>query len=122
MALFKELVNIFHEIPWQNGGPTWRNEHGDVSDQNGITRLLSTATNCYGLFHHVPSPRRQPKGSAAEGARTPPDAPGEQLPRRQPLYVTPDASGTKSNVREFGNSAKLESSFWDWSGWFTGST
>jgi hypothetical protein len=36
--------------------------------------------------------------------------------------VTPDASGTKSNVREFVNSAKLESSFWDWSGWFTGST
>lgn len=43
--------------------------------------------------------------------------PGEQLPRRQPLYVTPDASGTKSNVREFVNSAKLESSLagevWD---------
>jgi len=43
--------------------------------------------------------------------------PGEQLPRRQPLYVTPDASGTKSNVREFVNSAKLELSLagevWD---------
>lgn len=43
--------------------------------------------------------------------------PGEQLPRRQPLYVTPDASGTKTNVKEFVNSAKLESSLsgevWD---------
>eukprot|EP00435_Cladocopium_sp_Y103_P074261 s88_g47.t1 len=46
--------------------------------------------------------------------------PGEQLPRRQPLYVTPDAAGTKSNVKEFVNSAKLESSLagevWDSTG------
>ena len=41
----------------------------------------------------------------------------QQLPRRQPLYVTPEAAGTKTQQKEFTNSAKLESSLsgeiWD---------
>lgn len=38
----------------------------------------------------------------------------QQVPRRQPLYVTPEAAGTKTQQKEFtnSNSAKLESSFW----------
>ena len=59
------------------------------------------------MFHPTDSSDRHCLG--VENAET-----GEQLPRRQPLYVTPDASGTKTNVKEFVNSAKLESSVWDW--------